>query len=158
MIEFKTINDDNFFKCVELKPGEAGEKFVAPNMMSIAQAYTTLTNDECMPMPFAIYNDDELVGFIQLAFVREDQDDDLDEDIYEVWRFMIDEKFQGKGYGQEALQKAIDYIKTFPHGPAKKVYLSYVPGNEAGEHIYTKVGFVATGEVDDGEIVMVYNL
>jgi diamine N-acetyltransferase len=32
--------------------------------------------------------------------------------------------------------------------------LSYVPGNDLAEHVYRKVGFKATGIIDDGEIVM----
>jgi len=158
MINLRTIDDTNFFDCMNLNPGKEQQQYVAPNMMSLAQAYLSIQNDECTPMPFAIYHEDMLVGFIQLAFVTPEQDDALEEAIYEVWRFMIDEKFQGKGYGQEALMKAIDYILTFPKGRANQLFLSYVPGNIAGEHIYRKAGFVPTGEVDDGEIVMVYDL
>ena len=158
MIEFKAISDENFSACTKLSPGEGNLKFVAPNTMSLAQAYLAIANDLCTPMPFAIYNDGILVGFIQLAYLRADQDDDIDEPIYEVWRFMIDEAYQGKGYGKLALKKAIDYIKTFPYGQANKLYLSYVPGNEGASGLYKSVGFEATGALDGEEIVMALDL
>lgn len=157
MIRFEKITNKMLRQVKGLDAGDEG-KFVAANIISLAQAYLAIDNDTCIPMPFAIYNDDEMVGFIQMAFVREDQDDDLEEDIYEVWRFMLDKQFQGRGYGQEALNLAIEHIKTYPHGPAKKIYLSYVPGNEAGQHIYYKAGFRETGEKDGEEIVMAYEL
>ncbi len=72
--------------------------------------------------------------------------------------FMIDESQQGKGYGKASLLKAIEMIKTYPHGKADKIYLSYVPGNETGSGLYKSVGFVETGNMDRGEVVMVYDL
>lgn len=158
MIEFKKITDENFGNCIKLNPGEGNEKFVAPNTISLAEAYVAITNDTCTPMPFAIYNDDLMVGFIQLAYIREDQDEDIDEATYEVWRFMIDHKYQGKGYGKAALRKAIEYVKTFPSGPANKLHLSYVPGNANASGLYSALGFKETGEMDGDEIIMALDL
>ena len=153
-MEFRKITFDSFKECIKLTAGVNGDKFVAPNTISIAQAYLAIENNTCTPMPFEIYKDDVMVGFIMMSYVREDQDEELDENIYEVWRFMIDENYQDKGYGKEALLKAIEYIKTKPEGPAASCFLSFVPGNEKAEGLYKKVGFVATGEEDHGEIIM----
>lgn len=158
MIEFRAITDENFSDCTKLSPGEGNHKFVATNTISLAQAYVAITNDTCTPMPFALYKDAKMVGFIQLAYLRADQDDAIDQPIYEVWRFMIDEHDQGKGYGKVALLKAIDYIRTFPYGQANKLYLSYVPGNDAASGLYKSIGFEATGEMDGEEIVMALKL
>ncbi len=158
MIEFRPITNENFRECTKLNPGEEGSEFVAPNVVSIAQAYVAIENDTCIPMPYAIYHNETMVGFIMMSYIREDQEEELDEDIYDLWRFMIDETQQGKGYGRASLNKAIEYIKTFPHGEAGKVYLSYVPGNDTGSSLYESVGFKATGEIDHGEIVMALDL
>ena len=99
-----------------------------------------------------------MVGFIQIAFIRADQDEDAAEDAYEVWRFMVDEQYQGKGYGKEALLKAIDYVKSFPVGPARELYLSYVPGNSHASSLYEALGFVRNGKMDGEEVIMVYDL
>lgn len=153
-MELRKISSENFIICGRLSVGKDGEKFVAPNVWSLAQAYVRLENNECKPIPFGIYKDEVMVGFIMMAYYREDQDEELKENIYNIWRFMIDENYQGKGYGKEALLKAIKYIKTKPEGPAESCFLSYVPGNKIAEGLYKKVGFVATGVVDNGEIEM----
>ncbi len=52
---------------------------------------------------------------------------------YYIWRFMIDKRFQRRGYGKEALKLAADFIRTFPCGEAEYCVLSYEPSNEATE-------------------------
>ncbi len=153
-MEFRKITFENFRECKKLSAGENSEMFVAPNSISLAQAYIAIENDACKPMPFGVFKGETMVGFIMMDYIREDQDEDLNENIYEIWRFMIDVNYQGKGYGKEALLKAIEYIKTKPEGPSESCFLSYVPGNEKAEELYKSVGFVETGVIDDGEIQM----
>ncbi len=158
MIKFEKISEENYSECLQLDPGEKGSKYVAPNVNSLAIAYVCKENNVCSPMPFAIYNDDVMVGFILLSSLKKEQENDVEEDIYDIWRFMVDQKYQGKGYGRQALLKAIEFIKSFPYGPANTLVLSYLSDNEVGSHLYESVGFTATGEIDDGEIVMSLNL
>lgn len=158
MIKFEEITFDNYDECIALNPGEIGSKYVAPNVNSLAISSVAKESNVCIPMRYAIYNDEIMVGFIMMSFLGKDQDNDEKENTYDIWRFMVDEKYQGKGYGREALMKAIEIIRTFPHGPAKTLVLSYEPGNEVGSGLYESVGFKATGEVCEGEIVMSLNL
>ena len=37
---------------------------------------------------------------------------------YNLWRFMIDKRYQKKGYGREAMKLALEFIKTLPCGEA----------------------------------------
>lgn len=67
---------------------------------------------------------------------------------------MIDEKYQGKGYGTEAVKLCIDYIKSKPFGKSNEVILTCNMDNSHGIHIYEKLGFKDTGERDDDEIIM----
>lgn len=123
-----------------LEPAPDQRHFVAPNAVSIAQAYFT-------PSAWfrAIYAGEEPVGFIML-------DLDTSKPEYSVWRFMIAAGHQGRGYGAAALRLAIETIRTQPG--AREVLLSYVPGPGSPEGFYRKLGFEPTGQVDDGEIVM----
>lgn len=158
MIRFEKITDDNYGECIKLNPGQKGSKYVAPNVNSLAIAYVCKENNICSPMPFVIYNDEVMIGFIMMSSLKKDQKNDVDEDTYDIWRFMVDEKYQGKGYGRKALLKAIEYIKSFPYGPAKTLVLSYLPENEVGSSLYKSVGFKDTGKIEDGELVMEYDL
>ena len=88
--------------------------------------------------------------FITIAF--------LEKDNYEIWRFMIDKRFQGRGYGKDALKLALDFIRTWPCGKADLCWISYEPENEIAKKLYSSFGFVETGEMDGDEIVAVLKL
>lgn len=151
MVELRKITYDNFNECIKLEPNEEQKNYVASNIYSIAEAYVALTNNECIPMPYALYNDDIMVGFIMLSYGEDDKN--KDENVYGIWRFMIDKKYQGKGYGKEAMEKALELIRTFPHGKASRVYLSYEPENIVAKSLYASFGFEETGEIEYGEAV-----
>ena len=74
-----------------------------------------------------------------------------EDDRYWLWRFMMDQTQQGKGYGQAALAEIIQYFRDLG---ADRILLSTEPENECGVHIYHKAGFRETGEVNDGEAVL----
>lgn len=149
MIDFKNITDDNFEECIKLEPKAEQRKFVATNISSLAEAYVALTNKECLPLPYAIYDNDIMVGFIMLSYNKAGSENS--ENTYWVWRLMIDKKYQGKGYGKEAMVKALELIRTFRYGKASTVYLSYEPENIVAKTLYASFGFEETGEIEYGE-------
>ena len=77
---------------------------------------------------------------------------------YDLRRLMIDAKFQGRGYGKEALNLALEFIRTFPCGKAEFCWLSYEPENKAARNLYRTFGFVETGEKDGEEVIAVLGL
>lgn len=151
MIELQKITDDNFNECIKLEPKEEQKNYVASNICSIAEAYVALTNNEGVPMPYAIYNNDIMVGFIMLLYTEAQENDD--ENAYWVCRLMIDKRYQGKGYGKEAITKALELIRSFPYGKASEVFLSYEPENVVAKKFYASFGFEETGKIEDGELV-----
>ena len=153
MIELRKINYDNFNQVLDLSVDEKQKDFVASNIYSLAEAYVALTNNTTTPMPFAIYANDILIGFLMLSYDKKDPQEDDDEDVYWIWRFMIDQTHQKKGYGKMAMIKVIEYIKTFPKGKATAIVLSYEPSNNVVRKLYGSLGFVETGEIEDGEVV-----
>jgi diamine N-acetyltransferase len=124
----------------DLAPAPSQRHFVAPNAVSIAQAYF-----EPRAWFRAIYAGEEPVGFVML-------DLDTEKPEYFVWRFMIAERHQGRGHGAAAIRLVIEHVRTQPN--ARELRLSYVPGDGSPEGFYRKLGFEPTGQVDDGEIVM----
>lgn len=71
---------------------------------------------------------------------------------YYLWRLMIAAQHQGKGYGRQAIQRLIEYVRTRPG--AHELLVSYVPGEAGPEQFYRRLGFEPTGAVEDGEVVM----
>ena len=140
-VELRKINDDNFNECIGLKVSEEQKNYVASNVFSLAQAWVYYET----AYPFAIYAGDVMVGFVMMGFYKP-------KNVYTLWRFMIDERHQGKGYGKAALKLAMKYlVETYSPGEA---YLSFVPGNDIAEGLYAGIGFYKTGEIDGDEIVM----
>ena len=146
-IKLVAINDDNRNVVLQLSTRD-DQPFCAPNDYSLKQAEEC--NAECpgLARPFAIYAEDKTVCFCMFAFDPEEEDED---GRYWLWRFMIDQNEQGKGYGQAALAEIIKYFRD---NGADRLLLSTEPENECGLHVYHKAGFQETGEIDDGEAVM----
>ena len=124
------------------------QPFVAPNKISLKQADEANAEKPGTARPFGIYADERLVGFCMFAFDPENEDED---DRYYLWRFMIDQNEQGKGYGQAALQEIIRYFKE---RGADRLLLSTEPENARGLHVYHKAGFRETGAIDWDEAVL----
>lgn len=156
MVELRRITDDNFHRCIELELAEGQDKFVAPNLYTLAEAYVALTNDENIPMPYAIYQGEEMVGFIAMAYQPAEVGEPLG--FYEMYRFMVDRRHQAQGIGRAALALAIELIKTQPHGPGSHIATSFMPGNDVAQRLYASLGFVETGEYDGDELVAKYEL
>lgn len=124
---------------LNVKPEQ--RRFVAPNAVSIAQAYF----DREVAWFRAIYAGETPVGFLMLY-------DNPDESEYFLWRFMIDARFQGFGYGWRALELLVDYVRTRPG--AESLGVSCVPEDGGPGPFYERFGFQYTGEEDEGELVM----
>ena len=143
-ISLREISAENFKECVELKVAADQAKFVAPNVYSIAQSKIYPTH-----LPFAVYDGEQMVGFVMFGL-------DTDDNRFYIGRLMIDEKFQGKGYGKAATLAVIEELKR--NEDCEEVYLSFVPENATAEQLYKSVGFERTGELSGGEIVMSYKI
>ena len=142
MIEFKPITEENFLAIVNMKRPE-GERFVASNERSLAQAWLYRENNDVFP--FAIYADGQPVGFMML-------DEDAEERVLVIWRIMFPEEHANRGYGGQAIQMVIDLARA--SGKYDKLVIDYVPGNDRAAHLYEKLGFRPTGEISHGEVVM----
>ncbi|WP_285115077.1 GNAT family N-acetyltransferase [Leifsonia sp. fls2-241-R2A-40a] len=125
---------------LRLAPGQ--ERFVAPVLESIAEAYVTPT-----AWPRAIVDDDGVVGFVMANW---DPENELEAFRAGIWRLNVDEKAQGRGVGRfdvaqvaaEARRRGIDRITVL-----------WERGDGGPEGFYRACGFVPTGEVLFGEVV-----
>jgi diamine N-acetyltransferase len=139
-VSLREVNAQTVRDICELSVAPGQERFVAPNSVSIAEAYF------CENAWFrAIYADETPVGFLMLY-------DDPQKPEYHLWRFMIAESHQGKGYARRAMELLIEHVRERPM--AEELVLSYVPGDGSPEGFYRGLGFEPTGEVLEGEVVM----
>ena len=160
MLRLEKITGKNVWSILKLRVSEDQESFVAPNDISIIEAYTAITGNG-YAFPFGIYEGETPVGFLMIGFDADDCWEDapsIARGNYNLWRLMIDKNYQNKGYGKEAVRLALEFIKTFPCGKADFCWLSYEPENAIASRLYHSFGFVETGEMDGDEIIAVLKL
>lgn len=137
MITLRTITKENIWAILTLEVEESQKKLVAANSISLAQAYVSPE-----AVPYAIYQDETPVGFVMYCL-------DPDDDEYWIWRLMIDQRFQGQGYGYEAMKLVLEEIRK--DSTKNKVFLGVEPDGVGSKKLYTKLGFLDTGKIMDGE-------
>lgn len=158
-MELRKIDTSNVWEIIDLDVNKDQEDFVATNSESIIEAYATI-NEGGNALPLAIYENQDLVGFVMIGFETELHEEGpmIAKNNYLIWRLMIDGNYQGKGYGRKAVQTILDYIRTYPLGQADYVWLSYEANNKAGKALYESFGFKETGEIVEDEVVAVLKL
>ncbi len=160
MLKLKKINRNNIAEILKLEVFDNQKTFVATNNSSIIEAYIAITENNHV-FTFGIYNDDIPIGFLMIGYdVNSDAEDapKIAKGNYNIWRLMIDKKFQGKGYGKKAMDLALEFINTFLCGTAEYCWLSYESDNDVARQLYKSVGFEETDERDGEEIVAVLEL
>ena len=147
MVELKAITEDNFLDAFALTLAPGQEVFVSHPVWSLAQAY--VYREQCQP--FGIYADGKMVGYVLVIY-------DCDIPEYDIWHMMIDRSEQGHGYGREALDRVIEYIRTKPFGDTDRVALTCNKRNPVARKLYESMGFAATGVEDEDEVELVLTL
>lgn len=160
MVRLEKISGKNVWDALRLFVKEDQREFVASNDVSIIEAYTAITANG-YAFPFGIYDDEQMVGFLMIGFDKDDYWDDAPDIAngnYNLWRLMIDQKYQQRGYGRKTVELAIEFVRTFPCGKADYCWLSYEPENEVAKELYASFGFAETGEKDGEELIAVLRL
>ncbi|MCR5283322.1 MAG: GNAT family N-acetyltransferase [Lachnospiraceae bacterium] len=137
MITLKPVTQENLEEVLSLHIKEEQRGFVSSPAESLAQAYVYYET----AYPFAVYAEDIPIGFIMMGYYEA-------KDYYTLWKFLIDQRYQSKGYGRRALKLGLEYMKdTFA---AKEIYTGVIPGNEVAKRLYESVGFKSTGLFEAG--------
>jgi len=140
IVTLREVTADTLREICRLNVTKEQTKFVAPNSISIAQAYFSEH-----AWFRAIYADDTPVGFAMI----EDQPEKPE---YYLWRFMIDHRYQRMGFGFTAMKLLIEHVKTRPG--AVEFLTSVVQEDGGPQGFYEKLGFKLTGECEEGEAMM----
>lgn len=155
MLHLERLTGKNVWEVLRLSVEDYQKNFVAPNDMSLVEAYIAITNHG-YALPFGLYDGSTPVGFLMLSYDAEDCWEDAPQIAhgnYSIWRLMIDKNYQHRGYGKQAMELALDYLRTKPCGEAEYCWLSYEPTNEVARKLYASFGFRETGEYDGDEVI-----
>lgn len=131
------IDKDNWETAAKLEVREDQASFIAPNVWSIAE-----TQFFPWAQRRAIYDGPTMVGF--LVYGR-----DPDDGEYWLYRFMIDRRHQGKGFGTRALAALVAEVRALPD--SRGITVGYQPDNAVAERLYFAAGFEPAGMASWGE-------
>jgi len=136
-VTLKDITRDNFEELISLYVDQEQEQFVASNLYTIAQMQF---KEEKIAK--GVYVDKKAVGLI--AYDLED---------YDIWRLMVDFRFQGRGYGKKAMELVLNILRK--DGRLKTARTSIVMENVVMRNLVESFGFKESGKVihyrEDGE-------
>ena len=148
MVTLREIDDANRETVLSLAVAPAQEQFVSSVAESLAEA---ADYPHAKPWYRAVFDGDDAVGFVMLSWNVEPQPPEIIGPWF-LWKLLIDERHQGRGYGREIVQTVADLVRA---EGATELLTSYTPGPGGPAGFYERLGFVPTGGVDpDGEIIM----
>ena len=137
MVQLKPVTGDNLEAVLALKVHESQAGFVSTTAESLAQAYVYAET----AFPFAIYCGQDIVGFIMMGYYEEIG-------YYTLWKLLIDRKHQNRGYGKQALELGISFLKE--KYQVNEIHTGVLPENDTAKNLYRSVGFTETGVYENG--------
>lgn len=156
VLTFREVTEHNWRAVAKLSLKDGQQGNLAPNVWSLAEA--AYSEDAWVR---AIYADETLVGMLMMAIWDPTE-------AYYIWRFMIDGRYQGLGYGKQGVEFAIAHIRQ--HNPrAKHLGVNSTPPEgdptklvkpeDSPFRFYERFGFKQAAPPDeDGEIKLILDL
>lgn len=137
MIQLSEINETNFFAARALAVAPEQQGFLDSPTGILARGYLYRGDNARV---WAIVAHGEVVG---LALVK-----DMDEEpaTYDLQQFMIDARYQNRGYGTRALRLILERLKS--EGKYPRVEVCVHRDDAAALRLYARAGFTDTGYVD----------
>jgi len=135
---------EDYEAIVKLKVRDTQKDYVSSNLEAFAKAFACQEVYDEKPIVLGVYKDKTLVGVAM--FCRSTVEN---RHIYYFLHFMIDENYQGKGYGKDALIHVVELIKTTkPLGEADWIYIS-VHKESVARRLYCNTGFEELNEYNN---------
>ena len=137
-LKLTEITEENWLEAASLSVKESQRGFLAPAVGILARGYVYRN---CNGRVYAFEYDGVIVG---LALVREFTDEPLG---YDLQQFMIDQRYQSKGFGSQALLLVLDELRKENHYDHVEVCVKKADAEAI--RLYEKHGFADSGYVDE---------
>jgi diamine N-acetyltransferase len=134
---------------MKLRRGPGQERYLGSMASHLEDAVADV---RACPRMWSVHDGDLLVGFVMISDGIPEERLAADDDLvgpYYLWRLLIDEQFQGRGYGKATIDAVVAYLRTRPG--ADLLWTSCRAGPGSPQPFYLRYGFVLTGDVRWGE-------
>jgi len=141
-VVLRPLTEENRPALEALRVAAWQQAFVSSVTDSLAEAERYA---DANPLVFGLYDRETPVGFVMIA----DEVDDPDYVSHFLWKLLIDERFQRRGYGTAALDLVAGYFRS---KGVPTMWTSAGEGEGSPIPFYERYGFVRDGvhEEDDG--------
>ena len=138
MLRLTDVTEENWMAVAALSVREDQRGYVAPAVGILARAYVYR---DCRARVRVMEDGGVVVG---AALVREFTEEPLG---YDLQQFMVDGRYQGRGYGSAALGLILDELRR--EGRYDHVEVCVKKDDEAAIRLYARHGFTDSGYVDE---------
>ncbi len=148
VVTLREITDDNREAVLTVRVAPEQERFVGSVQGALEDA---AEYPHAEPWYRAVYAGDDPVGFVMVSWNVQPQPPDIIGPWF-LWKVIIDRRYQGQGYGAEAVRQVAELVRA---EGATELLTSYVPEDGGPAGFYQRLGFVPTGELDgNGEVIV----
>ena len=144
-IVLKPVTVNNWKACIALELASDQQDFVSSNLYSIAEAQfypdaksRAIHNEENQLVGYALFGRDVLTWK------------------WKIFRIMIDQSHQQKGYGKAAMKEIIKTISE--ESGCSDILICYQDSNQVARRLYASLGFVEQQISADGKVTAVLEM
>jgi diamine N-acetyltransferase len=148
MLTLREVTDENRAAICGVRISRSQQEYASGIAESLEEARTS---PEAEPWYRAVRLDETPIGFVMLGLNVPPADERYPWSHF-LWRLLIDERFQRRGYGTKTLDVIVQWLATQPGADA--LFTSVTPGDESPAGFYERYGFVRTGQIFDEEMVL----
>ena len=147
MVQLVPIDRDNWRATLEVRVQPEKLQWVASRepvaLMILAKSY--VRNDFQEWHPLAVMDGDTVVGVLAIGTAG---------DVAWLHHFLIDERFQGRGFGRAAMVAAARWLRALHPSPTR-LGLCVLPENEVAFGLYRSLGFERVGVTLDDQWITI---
>ena len=140
MVTLIEITEDNYQTVCRLEVSAEQKGYVAAPVGILARAYAKRRRNA---RALAILTDETIIGVLMYMELFEEPA------CYTIEQFLIDHRFQNKGFGTRALQLVIDILENERKYEAIEICVKREDAQAI--KVYSNAGFIDTGYVDPNE-------
>lgn len=147
-LSLREVTRENWRATLSLAVHAEQQRFISDTIpiAAIALAKAYIRPGGLIWVPYAFYAATKMVGFTELAYEPGSIEN------YWLFHFFIDYRYQGQGYGKQALCLFLRFLKD-NHLRCNTLQLTVHPENHSARHLYIGLGFRPTGAEVDNEPV-----
>ena len=144
-MKFVNVTDRNFEEIFEVSAKFEQWEYVKHHIFDMVNNYVAVINEAYLPIPFLVYDNERLIGFVQVNYTQENRS-------FEICKLIVQGAEQGRGYGMGIVSELICWVfAVFGQGTMTAAYKA---SNLAADRLFSKAGFSKMVSGEEAAAVM----